>query len=85
MAGVSRADFELNGVTPGKDNPTTPIGTVTTSNKIIPIAGNVACYNRTTKKWFASLDEARAYSNSLTIYYDRTPEEGGKVRLIVVE
>ena len=85
VAGVSRADFELNGVTPGKDNPTTPIGTVTTSNKIIPIAGNVACYNRTTKKWFASLDEARAYSNSLTIYYDRTPEEGGKVRLIVVE
>ena len=85
VSGVSRADFELNGVTPGKDNPTTPIGTVTTSNKIIPIAGNVACYNRTTKKWFASLDEARAYSNSLTIYYDRTPEEGGKVRLIVVE
>lgn len=85
VTGVSRADFELNGVTPGKDNPTTPIGTVTTSNKIIPIAGNVACYNRTTKKWFASLDEARAYSNSLTIYYDRTPEEGGKVRLIVVE
>ena len=35
VAGVSRADFELNGVTPGKDNPTTPIGTVTTSNKII--------------------------------------------------
>ena len=85
VTGVSRADFELNGVTPGKDNPTTPIGTVTTSNMIIPIAGNVACYNRTTKKWFASLDEARAYSNSLTIYYDRTPEEGGKVRLVVVE
>lgn len=85
VTGVSRADFELNGVTPGKDNPTTPIGTVTTSNMIIPIAGNVACYNRATKKWFASLDEARAYSNSLTIYYDRTPEEGGKVRLVVVE
>lgn len=85
VTGVSRADFELNGVTPGKDNPTTPIGTITTSNMIIPIAGNVACYNRTTKKWFASLDEARAYSNSLTIYYDRTPEEGGKVRLVVVE
>ena len=85
VSGVSRADFELNGVTPGKDNPTTPIGTITTSNMIIPIAGNVACYNRTTKKWFASLDEARAYSNSLTIYYDRTPEEGGKVRLVVVE
>ena len=61
-----------------------PIGTVTTSSMILPIAGNVACYNKITKQWFTSLDEARAYSNSLTIYYDRTPQEGGKVRLVVV-
>ena len=80
---VSRSAFDMNHVTSG--NSIAPVGTVTTSNMIIPIAGNVACYNKTTKQWFASLDEARAYSNSLTIYYDRTPEEGGKVRLVVVE
>ena len=51
---------------------------------VLPVAGNVLCYNKTTKSWFASLDEARAYSDTLTIYYDRAPQEGGKVRLVVV-
>lgn len=63
----------------------TPIGTVTTGSMILPIAGNVVCYNKTTKTWFTSLNEARAYSDTLTIYYDRSPQEGGKVRMVVVE
>jgi len=50
----------------------------------IPVASNVVCYNRTTGFWFSSLDEARAYSDTLTIYYDRRPEEGGKVRFVEV-
>ncbi|MEG1878978.1 MAG: S-layer homology domain-containing protein, partial [Pseudoflavonifractor sp.] len=65
---IPRAAFELD------ENPapgTAPMGTVTTPNMILPVAGNVVCYNKTTKKWFASLSEARAYSDSLTIYYDR--------------
>ena len=61
-----------------------PIGTVTTRDMVLPIAGNVICYNKTTKSWFTSLDEARAYSDTLTVYYDRAPQEGGKVRLVVV-
>jgi hypothetical protein len=31
------------------------------------------------------LDEARAFSDRLTVYYDRIPQEGGKVRLVVAE
>lgn len=78
---VSRSAFDMN------ENPAggvAPIGTVTTNNMVLPVAGNVVCYNKTTKQWFASLDEARAYASTLTIYYDRAPQEGGKVRLVVV-
>lgn len=79
---VPRSAFELNEYI----NPESkaPIGTVTTRDMVLPVAGNVLCYNKTTKSWFASLDEARAYSDTLTIYYDRAPQEGGKVRLVVV-
>ena len=79
---VPRSAFEMNEYI----NPESkaPIGTVTTRDMVLPIAGNVLCYNKTTKSWFASLDEARAYSDTLTIYYDRAPQEGGKVRLVVV-
>ena len=79
---VPRSAFEMNEyINPeGK----APIGTVTTRDMVLPIAGNVICYNKTTKSWFTSLDEARAYSDTLTIYYDRAPQEGGKVRLVVV-
>ena len=78
---VSRSAFDVN-ANPGEG--VAPIGTVTTNDMILPIAGNVVCYNKTTKTWFASLDEARAYADTLTIYYDRAPQEGGKVRLVVV-
>lgn len=78
---VSRAAFTLNAEADGKS----PIGTVTTPELVIPIAADVVCYNGATKQPFASLDEARAYSSTLTIYYDRAPEEGGKVRVVVAE
>ena len=78
---VSRSAFDMNENSAGG---AAPIGTVTTSDMILPVAGNVICYNKTTKTWFASLDEARAYADTLTIYYDRAPQEGGKVRLVVV-
>ena len=78
---VPRSAFDM-AENPGEG--VAPIGTVTTSDMILPVAGNVVCYNKTTKTWFASLDEARAYADTLTIYYDRAPQEGGKVRLVVV-
>jgi hypothetical protein len=81
---VPRSAFDMYDMDTGAGD-LDPIGTVTTSSMILPIAGNVACYNKITKQWFTSLEEARAYSNSLTIYYDRAPQEGGKVRLVVVE
>lgn len=79
---VPRSAFELNEYINPKSK--APIGTVTTRDMVLPVAGNVLCYNKTTKSWFASLDKARAYSDTLTIYYDRAPQEGGKVRLVVV-
>lgn len=70
--------------------------TVTTTSMVIPIADNVMCYNEASKTWFKVADQekdedyitalnlARAYSDHVTIYYDKSPDEGGKVRLVVV-
>ena len=70
--------------------------TVTTNSMIIPISDRVMCYNETTKEWFSvgegkndedyvkALNLARAFSENVTIYYDKTPDQGGKVRLVVV-
>lgn len=63
----------------------TPLGTVTAGGMQFPVAGNVVCYNKATGTWFDSLNDARAYSNNLTIYYDKSPQQGGKVRLVVAE
>ena len=79
---VSRSAFDMDDNAEGG---IAPIGTVTAGGMVLPIAGNVICYNKTTKGWFDSLNDARAYSDSLTVYYDRAPQEGGKVRLVVVE
>lgn len=65
--------------------------TVTTTDMVLPISDNVVCYNKTTKQWFTAedpmdaLNQARAFSDNITIYYDRTPEDGGKVRVVVVQ
>lgn len=62
--------------------------TVTISGVTYPIAENVECYNRTTGLWFGTgaegLAAARAYGESLSVYYDKSPSEGGKIRMVVV-
>lgn len=49
----------------------------------------VQCYNAQTKTWFSSgetamenLNACLAYSSNLTVYYDRDPAQGGKVRIV---
>jgi hypothetical protein len=51
----------------------------------IPVAEKVECYNKLGKIWFGSLNDARAFAETLTVYYDRAPSEGGKVRMVIVE
>ena len=67
---------------------------LTTNSMVIPISDKVECYNKTTGDWFkpgedgdhkAALNLALAFSDDITVYYDRSPEEGGKVRIVVVE
>lgn len=72
---VSRSAFD---VVDGKT-------TVTVQGTAWPVAENVVCYNKITGLWFDSLSEARAFSDELTLYYDKNPEDGGKIRLVVVE
>ena len=52
------------------------------------------CYNKATGQWYKAegenghqeaLKQILAFSNSLTVYYDRAPEQGGKVRIVVAE
>ncbi len=68
--------------------------TVTVDGEVFPVSKYVECYNKQTKTWFASTDEennfdalnaARAFAQTLTVYYDKSPENGGKIRLVVVE
>ncbi len=49
------------------------------------VADNVQCYNKAAGEWFATLDEARAFSSTLTVYYDRPAEQSGKIRLVVAQ
>ena len=48
--------------------------------KVYLVAEDVQCYNQRAKSWFDTLNEARAFSDNLTVYYDNM---GGKVRLVV--
>ena len=74
---VSRSAFDV-------DNMPVTVGGV-----IYPIAEEVQCYNKSARSWFepgeTGMEKARAYSETLTIYFDRAPEEGGKVRMIAAE
>ena len=79
LSGVRRSAFDLEAMT------------VTTTDAVFPISEHVVCYNKTTGKWFPdaetpkeALNQARAYSDNLTIYYDKAPQDGGKVRIVVV-
>lgn len=81
VKGVNRSQFDLDTMT------------LTTNFLIIPVADNVECYNKATGEWYEVKDGdgkeglklALAFSNNLTVYYDRSPEEGGKVRVVVAE
>lgn len=65
--------------------------TLRVGDEIIPISQEVWCYNKSTGYWFDGktgyerFEQIRAYSDSLTVYYDRAPSQGGKIRLVVVE
>jgi len=59
------------------------VTTVALGTMVVRVSADVQCYNALTGKWFASLTDARAFSDNLSVYYDRTPAEGGKVRLVV--
>ena len=58
----------------------------------LPISDDVQCYNAQTKSWFGAgtensamdnLKACLAYSSDLTVWYDRDPGQGGKVRVVV--
>lgn len=57
--------------------------TVNTSEGVFVVSDDVVCYNAASKTWFSSLEQARAFSNDLTLYYDRDPEDGGQIRVVV--
>lgn len=65
--------------------------TLTLPDMTLPISEKVVCYNKTNQRWFTAedpmdaLNQARAYAETMTIYYDKAPEDGGKVRMVVVE
>ena len=44
---------------------------VTLANQEMRVADNVQCYNQVTGTWFNSLEDCRAFSDKLTVYYDR--------------
>ena len=71
VTGVSRSSFD------GSD-------AVIVDGTIIPIWDEVQVYNSDTGKWI-TLSEAKAYTDTFTIYYDRTLTTGAKVRIIVTE
>lgn len=75
ITNVSRYDFK----TVGDET------TLTVNGVVYPVADNVQCYNAAADEWFDSLDDARRFSAVLTVYYDRDPAKGGKIRVVVAE
>lgn len=80
-----------NKVTPSNFNLNT--GIFFSGSIQLPISDEVQCYNAQTKTWFGAgsetataMDNLRAclaYSSNLTVWYDRDPGQGGKVRVVV--
>ena len=74
---VGRAAFDLEA------------GTVLVEGEVFPISKEVISFNRSTGFWFEAglngVEAARAYSEVLTVYYDKPPQSGGKIRMVVVE
>jgi hypothetical protein len=55
---------------------------VTTAAGLIPVSDEVQAYITETKTW-TTLSRARAYSDTFTVWYDRTISTGGSVRIVV--
>lgn len=80
-----------NKVSPNNFNLTT--GRFFSGSIELPISDEVQCYNAQTKTWFGAgnadrtpmenLNACLSYSSNLTVYYDRDPGQGGKVRVVV--
>lgn len=77
LNGVPRSSFDVEEMT------------LTTTDNIFPISDKVQCHNKTTGQWYVPGEEglttAVGFADTLTVYYDKDPGEGGKIRLIVVE
>ena len=65
---------------------------VETNDAVWKISDDVQAYNTTTETWYtdsdllgSALEQALAYSNDLTVYYDRTAATGGMIRVVTVE
>jgi len=71
VTGIGHSDFD------GSDS-------VTVSGYTVPIATDVQVYNDVTNTW-VSLEEALAFSDSFTVYYDRTLTTGAQVRVIIAK
>lgn len=48
-----------------------------------PVSDSVVCYNRKTGS-FTTLGAARAWGGTINVYYDKTPDQGGKIRVVEV-
>ena len=61
--------------------------TFATNDMVLPLSDEVQCYIKATGEWLNAdgLSRALGFSERFTVYYDRAPEDGGKVRVIVVE
>ena len=65
--------------------------TLKVGEQVFPISQMVWCYNKTTGYWFEAdtgyerFELARAYAPEMTVYYDKSPQQGGKIRMVVVE
>lgn len=68
--GIGRDDF--NGLT-----------SVNIDGVEYPISDGVQVYNSDTQQW-TTLEKAKAYGTSFTLYFDRTTPQGGQVRIITV-
>ena len=61
--------------------------TFSNNGQLFPISDEVQCFLKGSDVWMDAdeLSQALGFSEKFTVYYDRAPEEGGKVRVIVAE
>jgi hypothetical protein len=73
VSGVSRSSFQQD-----DDG----VWYVKVSGGLIEVSGDVQCYIDSTSTW-TTLVKARSSSDNMTLYYDKTPSTGGKIRIII--